>query len=193
MKTRTFITIIASLAGLSILIGAFLLLGIGTQASTLPPNVTTIQEGYCYIEPPTREQIVYKTTFPNCFGQGGGDFWCDDIVFGRCYFSPDFFPAELTAHEIPVAPTGEPSGQVEPPVLTDQPEERPSGYLNDPFGAWQEPGYCLAEGSRQFDIFQYEDAIDCIEKVPEGQACDYQNECFADQRSLVDYLQQFTP
>jgi hypothetical protein len=184
------ISVITVALALVLNIAAFFIAGnrAPLAGTSLAPAASQNVEGFCFVRNRNRGEVVVKTTYLEClFGGFGGSQWCQDIGISKCYFP---LGAEQNQSTLPTQPTGQtPQTPVEQSPAED---ERPGGYLNEPFGGWSEPGYCLANDQRQFDIFEYEGAIDCIEKVPEGQACDYLNECFADQRSLVDYLQQFT-
>jgi hypothetical protein len=194
MSNRVLLIIAIVMGALALLVNGLYFVGarrVTTAVATPTPDVQA-KVGICYTQGPGRDSIVQKANYVDCFVGGlEGVFWCEGTGVVRCYESPAL---EVEA-EVPTSGTTQPTNQSLPSQQDQQPgtePERPGGYLNDPFGAWSEPGYCLANDQRQFDIFEYEQAIDCIEKVPEGQACDYLNECFADQRSLVDYLQGFT-
>lgn len=195
MKTRSLVVLMILVAVMAIGFHAGAL--INQRASTAALQSAQPLSGYCFTESVTGGMVTAKIDAEGCFSALGGSYWCDGIGYARCVFPENRIDRSTSStnsqHPTPVPSPSEPTGgNVAPPTVESPEVERPGGYLNDPFGVWSEPGYCLANGSKQFDLFEYTEAIDCIEKVTDGEACDYENNCFTDERALVNYLKTFS-
>lgn len=119
--------------------------------------------GFCYF---VAEDAIDVLTSDDCQAQGG-DAWNGPNI----------------AHPVPENPAvAKPSH--EPTIRAAQ----SPGYANAPFGNWSEPGYCLENGKKVFDVYDFDQSIDCFEKVSNPEMCDYTNECFKDQKSWIKYL-----